>query len=198
MAAITKNIPRRIFSNYQSIRFYASSNRVKRIVKKPLRKIEGQLQSTVESLASRGYLRAYKEYEPSSDVADKINEICAINNVNSADKKFRDLEEKFQFLKACTQAFNHSIPNSQLYEIENVADVIKFYRTPVDTTLPLDGLKTVELPENLHIQHEYVRFNPETDTMFGGKTAFPKSSQIVTGLKYKDKYKGFLAKKSWP
>lgn len=77
-------------------------------------------------------------------------------------------------------------------------DTLAFYATPVDTTLPLDALKTVELPENLYIQHEYIRFHPETDTMFGGKSAFPKSSTIVTGLKYKDKYKGHVAKKSWP
>lgn len=77
-------------------------------------------------------------------------------------------------------------------------DAVEFYSTPVDTTLPLDAMKTVELPENLYIQHEYIRFHPETDTMFGGKSAFPKSSTIVTGLKYKNKYKGHVAKKSWP
>ena len=30
----------------------------------------------------------------------------------------------------------------------------------------------------------------ETDTLFNGRTAFPKSSTIVTGLKYKKKYPG--------
>lgn len=30
------------------------------------------------------------------------------------------------------------------------------------------------------------------DTMFNGKTAFPKSSTLVTGLKYKKKYKGHM------
>lgn len=77
------------------------------------------------------------------------------------------------------------------------ADVIAFYQTPVDTTLPLDALKTIELPENLHIQHEYLRFNPETDTKFGGVSAFPCSSTIVTGLKYRKKYQGYEAKKKW-
>lgn len=34
-------------------------------------------------------------------------------------------------------------------------------------------------------------FSPtDTDTLFGGKTAFPKSSTIVSGLKYKKKYPG--------
>jgi large subunit ribosomal protein L50 len=59
-------------------------------------------------------------------------------------------------------------------------------------------MKDVKLPENLHIQYEPHRFNPATDTMFGGKSAFPRSSTIVTGLKSKKKYAGYEAKHSWP
>lgn len=77
-------------------------------------------------------------------------------------------------------------------------DIIAFYNTPVSTTLPLDAMKTMELPTNLHIQHEYVRFHPETDTRFDGKTAFPRSSTIVTGLKARKKYEGHIQKRSWP
>lgn len=72
-------------------------------------------------------------------------------------------------------------------------DVIAFYETPVNTFLPLDELATRPLPPNLHIEHNYTRFNPETDTMFGGNTAFPESSTIVTGIKYRKKYPGFDA-----
>lgn len=74
-------------------------------------------------------------------------------------------------------------------------DVIEFYKTPVKTILPLDELRARELPPNLHIEHKYTRFNPETDTMFGGKTAFPGSSTIVTGIKYRKKYAGFKAER---
>lgn len=56
----------------------------------------------------------------------------------------------------------------------------------------------MELPENLHIQNGYKRFVPEEDTMFKGQTAFPKSSTLVTGLKYRGKYSGSTAKSSWP
>lgn len=66
-----------------------------------------------------------------------------------------------------------------------------FYETPINTFLPLDELTTRELPPNLHIEHNYTRFNPSTDSMFGGKTAFPGSSTIVTGIKYRKKYPGF-------
>jgi large subunit ribosomal protein L50 len=40
-------------------------------------------------------------------------------------------------------------------------------------------------------------FVSETDTMFGGISAFPGSSTIVTGLKYKKKYKGYDAENPW-
>lgn len=64
--------------------------------------------------------------------------------------------------------------------------------------MPLDAIAKMDLPENLHIQHEYKRFISEEDTMFKGQTAFPKSSTLVTGLKYRGKYKGNTPKSSWP
>lgn len=76
-----------------------------------------------------------------------------------------------------------------------IDDVIKFYETPVNAILPLDELKTRKLPPNLHIEHNYTRFNPETDTIFNGHTAFPKSSTIVTGITYRKKYPGYDASK---
>jgi len=70
----------------------------------------------------------------------------------------------------------------------------------VKTRSPFDELvkQQDDLPPNLHIQKEPVRFHPDTDTHFGGLTAFPKSSTIITGLRSKKKYKGFEAKRIWP
>ncbi|XP_055627622.1 39S ribosomal protein L50, mitochondrial [Toxorhynchites rutilus septentrionalis] len=205
-----------------NVRCYASANRIK-----PFKKVEitdkarndtksmqmraeyealeegasvtGQtVQSVGQSLASRGYLRPVKPYSPPENVESTI--VAIGNTLKLSDRKqsFTTNELKFEFLAACYNAFKHSVPNSRLHEINTMDDTIDFYQTPVSTTLPLESLKPVELPENLHIQHEYIRFHPETDTMFGGKSAFPKSSTIVTGLKYKDKYRGHAAKKSWP
>lgn len=89
----------------------------------------------------------------------------------------------------------------------------------MSTITPLDKLKNMELPKNLHVQYDYIRFNPgkagnamrvvrgylrlfveflETDTKFNGVTAFPKRSTIVTGIHYKDKYKGHKCEERWP
>lgn len=71
-------------------------------------------------------------------------------------------------------------------------DVIRFYTTPVNSQTPYETLdKTVP---NLHIIADAKRYNPDED----GVSAFPKSSTLVTGLKYRKKYKGHTAKTSWP
>lgn len=77
-------------------------------------------------------------------------------------------------------------------------DVIEFYKTPVNAFLPLDELCTKPLPPNLHIEHNYKRFHPDTDTMFNGISAFPKSSTIVSGLTTRKKYAGYEAQRKWP
>ncbi|KAH8345809.1 hypothetical protein KR067_006153, partial [Drosophila pandora] len=149
-----------------------------------------------ESIAAKGFLRPHKPYTPPADAADRIRSVAL--SLQLKGEKLDNLSEKFQFLSACFQELKHGVPNSQVHELNTISDVITFYQTSVDTTVPLDALKRVELPENLHIQYDYVRFNPETDTKFNGKTAFPKSSTLVTGLKYRGKYEGNEAKRSWP
>lgn len=156
------------------------------------------IKSIGQSLSSRGYLRPVKPYVPSEDVCTRIDEVAKANHLQDAKQKFVDNRQKFDFLLACFNTFKHSIPNSQLHEIKCVDDAKAFYQAHVDTTLPLEALQQSDLPENLYIQQDYIRFHPETDTMFGGKSAFPKSSTIVTGLKYKNKYRGHVAKKTWP
>ncbi|XP_033242780.1 39S ribosomal protein L50, mitochondrial [Drosophila miranda] len=151
-----------------------------------------------ESIAAKGFLRPHKPYAPPSNAAERVRSVAGSLQLTSDNRKLDNLSEKFQFLSACFQELQHGVPNSQVHELCTVADVIAFYETPVDTTAPLDALRRTDLPENLHIQYEYLRFNPETDTKFNGKTAFPKSSTLVTGLKYRGKYEGHEAKRSWP
>lgn len=67
----------------------------------------------------------------------------------------------------------------------------------IDARVPLEKFKSIELPPNVSIQYEYHRFHPETDTMFGGVSAFPRRSTVVTGLSYKKKYAGYKSKPLW-
>ncbi|XP_034943512.1 uncharacterized protein mRpL50 [Chelonus insularis] len=145
-----------------------------------------------KSLLTKGFLRNVKTYEPPSDVSEKLEKICKDNGISAnSSTTIDDLQKRFEFFNICAKEFNYAIPNSILYEIQTISDVEKFYKTPINTNSPMNEITKIELPQNLHILENYHRFHPDTDTKFGGKTAFPKSSTIVTSIKYKKKYPGF-------
>ncbi|KAI4499526.1 hypothetical protein M0802_005422 [Mischocyttarus mexicanus] len=151
-----------------------------------------KLEAIRNSLSAKGFLRSIKPYDPPTDIDERIDKICTSQEISNRDEtKLEGGLSRFQIFAACAEEFKHSVPNSLLYIIETVGDLKEFYRNAVDVATPLESLRRIQLPKNLHIQYEYHRFHPDTDTMFDGKTAFPLSSTIVTGLKYKKKYKGF-------
>ncbi|XP_026329817.1 39S ribosomal protein L50, mitochondrial [Hyposmocoma kahamanoa] len=161
-------------------------------------KVDKKFQAAAESLAARGFLRPYKPWDPPVNIDETVLKICS-NNGLTPESEFDNLDTKFRVLKVCFEETGHSVPNSLLHTIETVADLQDFYLTPVDTRTPFDALKKMDdLPKNLHVQQDYVRFHPDKDTLFNGKSAFPQSSTIVTGLKYKKKYEGYTAKRKWP
>ncbi|XP_069668637.1 uncharacterized protein mRpL50 [Periplaneta americana] len=158
-----------------------------------------QLDSTGESISAKGFHRPQKHYLPPVDVSEKIESVykSVTGASNLSGKSLDDSSVKFQILNECSKEFQHSVPNSLLSTIYTMEDVVEFYKTPVHKIAPLDAMKNMDLPENLHIQTEYHRFHPETDTLFKGISAFPRSSTIVTSIRYKKKYKGFKAESPW-
>ncbi|XP_072765137.1 large ribosomal subunit protein mL50 isoform X2 [Anoplolepis gracilipes] len=160
--------------------------------------LKARIDSAGESLAARGFLRQQKSYEPPEDVGERINKICESQTISTSDDaKLEDPVLRFKLFVACEGEFKHSIPNSLLHTIENIEDLKQFYTTPVDNTTPYEALGRIDLPPNLHVQQEYHRFHPDTDTLFNGKTAFPKSSTLVTSIKYKKKYPGHKQDNPW-
>lgn len=159
-------------------------------------KVDKHLQAAAESLAARGFLRPTKPWNPPADIEDKILKICSSNGLKS-DSQFEELDIKYTVLNACYEETGYCVPNSTLHAIESVDDLTNFYKTPVDNHTPFEALKKMDLPKNMHIQKDYVRFHPDKDQLFNGKTAFPKSSTIVTGLKTRKKYEGHTVKPSW-
>ncbi|KAK6638175.1 hypothetical protein RUM44_008603 [Polyplax serrata] len=152
------------------------------------------ISSACESLSARGFLRSYKSYTPPENASERVIEIAkVVLGTNYQNEDHLKHNDKFALLNECFKEFNHCVPNSLLHTVTGVADIINFYETPVNTNVPYDELVKQDLPPNLNIQHDYIRFNPETDTLFKGISAFPQSSTIVTGLKTKKKYKGYKA-----
>jgi len=72
-----------------------------------------------------------------------------------------------------------------------LGDVIEFYNTARVPASVEVQLKEMDLPKNLHLRLEPMRFTDETKDHFGGKTAFPGRDTIVTSLKYRNIYKGY-------
>lgn len=166
------------------------------------------------------FLRAQKSYTPPPDLNAKLstifNQLFATDDAQTA---IQTAAQKFELLHRCSEELQHSVPNSLLHCMKSLGDVRQFYEMPVSTITPLDKLKNMELPKNLHVQYDYIRFHPgkegnmvnvmrsylqlfvqflETDTKFNGVTAFPKRPTVVTGIHYKDKYKGHKCEERWP
>ncbi|XP_042222209.1 uncharacterized protein LOC121866514 isoform X2 [Homarus americanus] len=152
-----------------------------------------------ESLASRGYLRSQMPYSPPEDIENEVLRICK-ELLKSTDlhTPFKDANTKFMVLAECSKAYNHTVPNSLMHKITSIGELVTFYKTPINTTVPLNMMKEFDLPKNLHVIYKYTRFHPETDTMFGGVSAYTKDSTIVPGLKNKKRYPGYQARSTWP
>ncbi|XP_064650470.1 uncharacterized protein LOC135501981 isoform X2 [Lineus longissimus] len=159
------------------------------------------LHDTFQSLSSKSSVKTSRSYVPPSDLKDRMAaitaEICG-KELNWAEASIEQPILKFKVLSRFIQDFKHNIPSSQMSSMKTVGDALDYFRTEVhDSTAVQDLAKLPQLPKNLHIQQNPHRFDPETDTFFGGVTAFPKRDTIVTGLKTKKLYKGVKAKKQW-
>ncbi|KAL1132825.1 hypothetical protein AAG570_010777 [Ranatra chinensis] len=182
-----------------AFRFYAKKHYKQKLTKVKMPECR-KLKSTEDSIASKGFLRCQKDYSPPEDLDLRLQSLYKqyVGPLSDRTTVLSDSNNRFALFTACYSELKHSIPNSILHTIKNYDDLYSFYATPVDSTLPLDKMKTIELPPNLHIQSEYLRFHPDEDTMFGGQTAFPQSNTLVTGLRTRKKYKGHIVTNSWP
>ncbi|XP_077510507.1 mitochondrial ribosomal protein L50 [Amblyomma americanum] len=161
--------------------------------------------SALASLGDRGFCRPMKPYKPADDVEDRVKVIYEEVTGQKADSAWLQtpITEpllKFRLLTRCIKEFGHDVPSSQLMNVKCADDVVEFFSTPVEGLSPYETLvrQKDQLPKNLHVIPNYVRFHPETDTFFGGVSAYPGTSTIVTGLKAKKKYKGYVASPTWP
>jgi len=159
----------------------------------------------VSQLTKKGYLRFQSPYDPPEDAENTLLSIA--KSLNPALKDVReivtykldDIKFKYNFLTKAVENLNHRVPNSLLHLMETIGDVVQFYKTPVEVSTPYEEiLRSKDLPPNLHVQKEPIRFHPETDTAFGGITAYPKTTTVITGLRAKQKFKGQQFKVPWP
>ncbi|CAH8851720.1 unnamed protein product [Trichobilharzia szidati] len=110
--------------------------------------------------------------------------------------RFQDNAEKYKMFTACINEFKHNIANSYLHEINTIGELIDYFSTPVETPDFLykitkdsqDG--NIDLPANLSIQVEPLRYNPNEDTFFK-VNAYPGRSTIVSDLAASKKHPSY-------
>lgn len=94
------------------------------------------------------------------------------------------------------------VPNSDLYLMKKVSDVVEFYKEPVRDVMAYDHLVRVqqrdELPPNLHVIPDAELYDPNSEFM-GGIDAFPGNPEArIYGLRDKLKYPPVKTVIPWP
>ena len=92
------------------------------------------LQSQMESLKTKGFLRAYRSYTPPSDlrtrflscVSEVLGTEVTLDNIDSIE--ISDSKQKFTLLKALNTEFDHRVHNSRLHMMKNLGDLYLFYK----------------------------------------------------------------------
>ncbi|CAH8536371.1 unnamed protein product [Schistosoma mattheei] len=161
--------------------------------------------SRLQSLAdkSKNILMNRDPYCPPEDVelriealSKKLFNLSSSNNNQWKAYRFQNNDEKYKIFTACITEFNHHIANSYLHEINSIEDLINYFMTPVETPdflykLTSDARNNVcQLPSNLNIQLEPVRYNPNEDHFFK-VNAYPGRSTIVSNLAATRKYPSY-------
>ncbi|XP_069136239.1 large ribosomal subunit protein mL50-like [Argopecten irradians] len=156
--------------------------------KSPLTSLDG-----LRSLKKRTGVNTKKGYSPPEDVEDRIQRIA--DRIYGERQDWRETSltnraHKYQFLTETINEFDHNIPNMVLTTLTKVDDVVRHFNTEVLETSALEDISKLDLPENLHINLDYIRFNEKEDTLFGGKTAYPENPTIIHSIKHRRKYRG--------
>lgn len=84
--------------------------------------------------------------------------------------------------------------------MKTVGDVRMYYLKEVQGNNSYHQLvnNSQQLPKNLYVIPEPIRFDAKTDTFFGGVSAYPGQSNEVTGLRLKKKFPTSADNFVWP
>jgi hypothetical protein len=156
------------------------------------------LESQMQSLKTKGFLRAYSSYTPPSDLLPRFLTTCSnalgtpVELENLHTHLLANNPKKFDVLQALGEEFSHTVHSSRLHEMTNLDRVFLFYKSPVSTLNPYEQLhrdyESGLLPPNLVIQLDPVRFTGKGDHPLDQVTAFPRTDSFVTDLYAKEKY----------
>ena len=176
------------------------------------------LESQMESLKTKGFLRAYRDYSPPSDlntrflrcVSTALEKEITMDNMESIE--ISDSKQKLKLLKSLASEFDHRVHNSRLHMMKTLGDVylfykvtaaevktslMKYFQSPISSITPYDQLhedsESGLLPENLVVQKNPIRFTGSGDHPLNTVSAFPRSSTVIHSKASREKYKPYKA-----
>ena len=103
----------------------------------------------MQSLKTKGFLRAYRSYTPSQDLLPRFLSCVSrelgvkVDEAAMDDLELLDKDIKFKVLIALSKEFSHSVPNSMLHQMTNISNLYTFYLSPCllyTSPSPRDGL----------------------------------------------------------
>ena len=102
----------------------------------------------------------------------------------------------------CATQLDHMVPNSDLYLMKTVRDVVEFYKEPIRDLMTFDHLireqQRDELPANLHLVPDVHMYDPDSEFM-GGISAFPGNPNSHTfGVRDRLKHPSKMQSIPWP
>lgn len=147
---------------------------------------------TENNLKKRTSIQTRRAYLPPEDVEGKALRIVKEVYGKTADVQNIDLDEdrrkKFTVLTKMMKEFDHFIPNTELHDMKSIDQAVNFFRKEVRDTTCLEDLTKLDLPKNLHINTEYLRYDRENNPMWPGKDAFPGKQSRAFSAKFARKY----------
>ena len=89
----------------------------------------------MQSLKSKGFLRAYKNYEPPADLETKFLSCISdslqknITDLNSVQNmEIASLQLKLKLLNSLNREFSHKVHNSRLHQMKTIGDLFVYYK----------------------------------------------------------------------
>ncbi|CAJ0931540.1 unnamed protein product, partial [Mesorhabditis belari] len=154
----------------------------------------------MDSIRARGVMKYRYTYNPPSNVKELVLSVVEkVTKSRDLNQTFPNNKVKFEILSKLLTNLKHSPTNSRLLHIKKASDVVEFYEEPVKNIDAYAQLaRTENLPANLHVAEQPVRFHPEDKHAWhGGITAFPGGGGKVFGLRNKRILRQFNPKTEW-
>jgi len=158
------------------------------------------LESQMQSLKSKGFLRAYRAYSPPADLLPRFLSCVSaalnrqVEQAGLGSVSLENKQTKLAVLSALSVEFRHTVHSSRLHLMTDLGRVLTFYQSPISSFTPYQQLhedsRAGRLPSNLVVQLDPVRWSGKGDHPLDRVDAYPRRDTVVNSIKTRHKYRG--------